>query len=368
MRPAAPVRTDASTPSAMARLQQVPGLRRAWPDGDRGLVFESLDAAGRLRAGRIDSFGRLELLPHAEDPALPDLSPSLLPPSGDGRLVVHRAGRRAVVLGTDRVRKLVRAGRAARLSDPHLARPFLRAGLRTAEVLDRSPSRVDLELLPGASLHDLGDAGLPGWERLAELWPGAVRPETLPEHTGADEAAVLRRWHRRAQALGALAPVGAAPEALAAAVGAVCARLAEPGEAPAASHRDLHDGQLLWDGSTLSLLDLDTAALAEPALDLGNLAAHVDLMRAQGRLGAAAHARVSALLHGLGRGLAGAPRLSVYYLASRLRLSCVHAFRPGAQAWLPAWTDTTLRLAGRPLDAWEARGDTERDGPGTIDT
>ncbi|SDM82017.1 phosphotransferase [Actinomyces ruminicola] len=347
-------RPDGSTPAVTA-LRNLPGLRRAWPDGDRGLVFESRDAAGRLRAGRIDTFGRLELLPHAEDPALPDLSPRLLPPSGDGRLVVHRAGRRAVVLGTDRVRKLVRAGRAARLSDPHLARPFLRAGLRTAEVLDRSPSRVDLELLPGASLHDLGDAGLPGWERLAELWPGAVRPEALPEHTGADEAAVLRRWYRRAQDLGVLDPVGAAPEALADAVAAVCARLAEPGEAPAASHRDLHDGQLLWDGSTLSLLDLDTAALAEPALDLGNLAAHLDLAHAQGRFGAATHAQISLLLEDLGRDLADEYRLAVYYLASRIRLSFVHAFRPGTQEWLSAWTRESLQLASSPLEAWAAR-------------
>lgn len=354
---------DGAGNPAVTTLRRLPGLLRAWPDKDRGLVFEQRDEADRLRAGRIDADGRVSLLPHATDPALPDLSPRLLAPAGDGRLVVHRAGRRAVVLRPDRVRKLVRAGRAGRLADPRAARPFLRAGLRTPEVLDRSPSHLDLELLPGTSLGDLGDAGLAGWERLTRLWPGVVRPEALPEHTGADEAAVLRGWHRRAARLGVLDVAAVSPRALADAVAVVCARLEAPGQALAAAHRDLHDGQLLWDGTTLSLLDLDTAALAEPALDLGNLAAHVDLMRAQGRLGAAAHGRVGALLDELAGGLAGRPRLDAYYLGARLRLICVHAFRPGTEAWLPAWTAQTLRLVAAGGHAWSERAQT----PGSPD-
>ncbi|PHP51795.1 phosphotransferase family protein [Actinomyces ruminis] len=359
-------RLDEPTP-AVVTLRRLPGLLRAWPDKDRGLVFEQRDRSGRLRAGRIDADGHASLLPHAIDPALPDLSPRLLAPTGSGRLMVHRAGRRAVVLQPDRVHKLVRAGRAARLADPRGSRPFLRAGLRTPEVLGRSPSHLDLELLPGTSLGELGDTGLAGWERLAQLWPGVVRPEALPEHTGADEAGVLRGWHRRAARLGVLDVTETGPQAIADAVAAVCARLEVPGEALAAAHRDLHDGQLLWDGTALSLLDLDTAALAEPALDLGNLAAHVDLMRAQGRLGAAAHARVGALLDGLADGLAGKPRLDAYYLGARLRLICVHAFRPGAEAWLPAWTARTLRLVAAGGRAWSVRGQSP-DGPGAAET
>ncbi|RAX24642.1 serine kinase [Actinomyces sp. Z5] len=338
----------------IAALRGLAGWERAWPDKDRGLVFECRDSSGRLRAGRIHVTGEVETLAYAQDPALPSLSPLLVAPHAEGRLVVHRAGRRAVVMGADRVHKLVRAGKAARLADPRSARPFLRAGLRTAEVLDRSASSVDLELLPGRSLHDLADAGSPGWERLAQLWPGVIRPETLPEHTGTDEAAVLQRWHRHARNLGVIDVIGA-PDGVGAAVDRISALLRQPGDPPAASHRDLHDGQLLWDGTTLSLLDLDTAALAEPALDLGNLAAHVDLARAQGRLGTVAHTHIRRLLEHLGRDLASASRLSVYYLASRLRLSFVHAFRPGAQSWLPAWTRESLCLAAAPDRAWAAR-------------
>lgn len=39
------------------------------------------------------------------------------------------------------------------------------------------------------------------------------------------------------------------------------------------SHCDLHPGNLLWDGERFALIDLDTAALAPPALDYGTLAA-----------------------------------------------------------------------------------------------
>jgi aminoglycoside/choline kinase family phosphotransferase len=39
------------------------------------------------------------------------------------------------------------------------------------------------------------------------------------------------------------------------------------------SHCDLHPANLLWDGTSLALIDLDTCALAPPALDQGSLAA-----------------------------------------------------------------------------------------------
>ena len=49
------------------------------------------------------------------------------------------------------------------------------------------------------------------------------------------------------------------------------------------SHRDLHDKQLMYsaDSDTPGLLDFDTAALAEPAWDVANLAVHLELRRDQ---------------------------------------------------------------------------------------
>ena len=330
-------------------LARIPGLRRAWPEADGAVVFEAVDADGLLRAGRVDRAGTRRLTPYAADPDLPGLSPALAADLG-GRLVVHRLGRRAVVVGERLVRKLVRPGRADRLCPPRARRAFGGAGLRVPEVVGRGSNHVDLELVPGRPLHELGDAGLAGWRRLARVWPDVVRGAdaraALPEHTGAHEAAVLHRWLVRVRAAGALDALDAAAGGrgrIERGVERACAALGEDPRPAVAAHRDLHDGQFLWDGRELSLIDLDTAAAAEAALDLGNLAAHADLARMTGRLGAAAHDRVLGLLDDVAARLPTASRrLRAYTDAARLRLALVHVFRPGAGAWLAAWTHLAL--------------------------
>lgn len=323
---------------AMTVLRSTPGVRRAWPGKDRGLTVELLEPHGpgepRLRAGRIDASGHLQLLPHAQDPDLPGLSPRL-----EGRLVVHRAGRRAVVLGPEQATKLVRPGRVV---DPGAAGlPFARVGLRTAEVLEVGSCHLALAVLPGRTLHELGDRGLPGWERLAQVWPSlAAQPTDLPVHGPLQEANVLERWLGHVRDHGALDGVGA----LDAQVERTCALLVQDGGTLVASHRDLHDKQLLWDGEDLGVLDLDTAASAEAALDLGNLVAHADLMELTGRLSGNAHRQVLDLLDDVAVWMpTTTARLLAYTRAARLRLACVHAFRPGAEAWLPTWLDRCLR-------------------------
>ena len=244
------------------------------------------------------------------------------------------------------MRKFVRPGRARRLAPPEALRPFRLSGLRTAEVIERGSSHISLELLPGRSLHDLGDEGMAGWERLARAWPAVVRATAaLPRHTAAHETAVLRAWFDRTRATGALDVLDALAGRgrIEREVERACAALGEAGGPLVISHRDLHDGQLLWDGRELSLLDLDTAATAEAALDLGNLAAHVDLMRIQGRLGPEAHSRVLGLLDDVAARLpTDSQRLRAYRAASLLRLALIHVFRPGAGPWLAAWTHHVL--------------------------
>ena len=324
-------------------LPRIPGLRRAWPEADGAIAFEAVDASdGLLRAGRVDHAGAWRLMPYAADPDLPGLTPGSAADLG-GRLVVHRPGRRAVVVGEHLVRKIVRPGRARRLFPPRARRVFESAGLRVPGVV---ADHLDLELVPGRSLHELGDAGLAGWRRLARVWPDAVRDAAaLPEHTGAHEAGVLHRWLVRARAAGALDVLDAVggQGRIERSVERACAALDEDRGPAVAAHRDLHDGQLLWDGCDLSLIDLDTAATAEAALDLGNLAAHADLARVTGRLGAAAHDRVLGLLDDVAAHLpTTARRLRTYTDAARLRLALVHVFRPGASAWLAAWTHLAL--------------------------
>lgn len=46
-------------------------------------------------------------------------------------------------------------------------------------------------------------------------------------------------------------------------------------------HRDFYHDQVLADGDTLSVLDLDDAAMSEPTVDIANLATHLDLLARQ---------------------------------------------------------------------------------------
>ena len=341
----------------LSTLHAIPGLRRAWPDhrdsGPGSVSIECVDGQGRLRAGHVTAGAVPDLLPYATDPALPALSAHLA-----GALVVHRVGRRAVVMGETRVRKIVRPHRAAVLVRAHTtAATALRAtGLRTPRILDNSndvddvDDVVDFELLPGRSLDELGDGGLPGWSRLTQAWAHLAHGEAdLPVHGPRQEIEVLRRWFASAHRYGVVNQ----PETLHEQVVSTCLSLREDDGMHVIAHRDLHDGQLLWDGRDLSLLDLDTAAMAEAALDLGNLWAHADLMAVRGLLGPAAHARVRDLLDGLARTLpTTTARLEAYYRSSALRLVFVHAFRPVAHQWLPTWVRHCLGHASpfTPLD------------------
>ena len=335
----------------LSTLRAIPGLRRAWPghrdSGSTSVSIECVDGKGRLRAGHVTTGAAPELLPYAADPALPALSAGLT-----GALVVHRVGRRAVVMEEARVRKMVRPHKAASLVRAHTtAASVLRVtGLRTPRILSNNDNVVDFELLPGRSLNELGDAGLPGWQRIAESWSHLARAEAdLPVHGPRQEAEVLRRWCASAQRYGVIDQ----PALLHEQVVDTCLSLREDDGVRIIAHRDLHDGQLLWDGIELSLLDLDTAAVAEAALDLGNLWAHADIMAVQGRLGLEAHAQVRGLLDNLARTLpTTAERLKTYYRSSALRLVFVHAFRPTAHQWLPIWVRHCLGHASpfMPLD------------------
>ncbi|MGO1899076.1 MAG: phosphotransferase family protein, partial [Brevibacterium yomogidense] len=86
----------ASRPQLTHSVEAADGIvavGRAWPSADGTQLFEGRDEAGRLRAGTFAEDGGIRLLPHATDERLPGLRPG-------GELLVHRAGRRAVVRET----------------------------------------------------------------------------------------------------------------------------------------------------------------------------------------------------------------------------------------------------------------------------
>lgn len=95
-------------------------------------------------------------------------------------------------------------------------------------------------------------------------------------------------------------------------------------------HGDLHDRQILLDGDTMHLIDLDGAAPGPVALDLGNLEAHLILRSLQTGFGvAAARPQIEALAAGYARsGTAPPARERAWFRrAALLRLSLLYLFR-----------------------------------------
>ena len=358
-------------PSSLQVDDEVVEVHRAWPVGERSRVaVEGPDGEGRLRAATLDPGGTVRLLPPGEDTKLPALADV----AARGRLVVHRAGRRAVVELTDRYAKVVRPGRAAGLAEASETgrRLVEAAGLAAPSVLRHDDSVVELSVLPGRAVHQLhADPAWPQiWRAWADSWvqlqsqrgelpaadgelpaadgelpgadgelPGAGRGTArLARHTGADEAQVLRRWASRAAATSMLdgTPWPHRLEETAQQLEEAADRT--PGLV--LTHRDLHDQQLLWDGTRLGVLDLDTLCLAEPALDPVNLAVHADLRQAQGLWPAAA---VPAVLGAVASVLSAASvaedRRMLAERATVARLAAVYAFRPRWRDRVLAWAD-----------------------------
>ncbi|MGD8199064.1 phosphotransferase [Ornithinimicrobium sp. W1679] len=325
------------------------GVDRAWPgrvrNGFRETTVEGRDHLGRVRAGTVGRDGIPRFLPPAEDPRLPALARV-----ADGEVVVHRAGRRAVVRTGEGYVKVLRPGRAPAVAEAGrvgagLARA---AGLAAPTVLAVDDDTVTFARLPGRSVHEL--SGSPQWTQVWRDWARAwTRLQELdglvadlPRHTAADEAEVVLTWVDRAQEAGLLDDRWVERGRW------VADRLRSagfPGRL-VPTHRDLHDKQLLWDGPArggprLGVLDLDTVCLADPVLDPVNLAVHADLRRAQGLWAPASSevvvGAVGEVLGELGHdGVAASRRAE---LATVVRLVCVYAFRPRWRGTVDRWAE-----------------------------
>ncbi|WP_028279930.1 phosphotransferase [Arthrobacter sp. H5] len=342
-------------------------VHRAWPRDAGRLIFEAIEAdSGRIRAGSIDASGLVRVAPYGEDPVLVGLPRA----AAEATLLVHRYKRRAVVRGSNGYTKILARGKARSVASSHnaMTRFAAASGIVVPAVIDQTAGNVTVTAVPGLSLHDLG-SGLPAfpdrrsdsqdhWQRAWQLWSlrwprlavtappdggsrGALAGGTLAAHTARDECVTVSRWVAHAAAFGAL-PV--AEDRLHRAAARV-AHLLLAGTGPAVlAHRDLHDKQLLFNpaGNSVGLIDCDTLALAEPALDLGNLLVHLDFRVLQGTLPeyAAAVAR-RAVLDAADAMEVPRPRLRAYASATALRLACVYAFRPPHRELAARWFDAT---------------------------
>ncbi|MEQ9039008.1 MAG: aminoglycoside phosphotransferase family protein [Silicimonas sp.] len=100
----------------------------------------------------------------------------------------------------------------------------------------------------------------------------ALDPAGLPVHTGADEARLLLDWLDRCQRWRPDIATRVSPP-----MAQVCAALQRTDAPLRPCHRDLHEKQILISDGVAGLLDFDTLCLSDPALDAGNLLAHLFL-------------------------------------------------------------------------------------------
>jgi hypothetical protein len=233
------------------------------------------------RPGLDKRIPALELL-HRPERAVEALSHLLGDTHPHVELLGHRLGKRAVLRASTSEKSVIIKGYKARADLPLKVFQWAK---RLASVQGDSP----------AAIETLGGHNAVVWEDLgsitADEW-GTVRFESeveaigntlrrlhqvtgleLPKHGVSDEIATLDR-------LNALVEV-ARPE-LAHAVRAAFARVKRgltsvDADAHTLTHRDAHPGQFAQRGGRVSLIDLDTLSMADPALDLGNYAAYLTI-------------------------------------------------------------------------------------------
>lgn len=247
-------------------------------------------------------------------------------------LVAHRLGKRAVL----RLDGADGKGRYARLravkSDTgqvqfarHLA--LWRAlgehsRLRIPEPLGEDPA-LGLSLYAPLAGHGPRFAGLDGYVACRDITAALQTLQTLPladlpSHDAGAEIKILCDWYRRTRSVfpDLAAKIHAPLDRLEADLAALDPVI------PVPTHRDLHEKQILLSGNTAGILDFDTLALADPALDIGNLQAHLFL--------ASLHAgrSLQAFEWALIIGMPDLPvsRAQVWRRAALLRLAMIYAF------------------------------------------
>lgn len=261
-------------------------------------------------------------------------------------LVAHRLGKRAVL----RIRH-ARGTAFARLRSPSSPQARLAGERHRAlwEALRRDP-RIGLpepmgedaalgvvvyRALPGRTPHFAGLRGFADMEAITRAIHALQGCDlAVPPHGVADELAVLDGWLARLapfrpdlaqQVAPRLARVGDALRALPPTPDVLC-------------HRDLHEGQILLQRGRAGLLDFDTLRRGDPALDLGNLQAH--LLLAGLRRGCSMAAFVTAAE----RTFPSVPlsRLTLWREAALLRLAMIYAFSAQSPAPSEALLDMVV--------------------------
>ncbi|CAG1006981.1 hypothetical protein PHYC_03379 [Phycisphaerales bacterium] len=338
-------------------------LRRAWPRDENRLLLEYATPQGRIVAAQwagdqrvlarvlgqtaaaaphavvgITRAGseRILVQPGGADREIPALAHFLR--DQPATLISHRVERRAVALGPDgRFIKFTRSDSHTRAAMEMGRRVWAlpRRRFDVPELLDCIPAegRLAWSALSGHSWRECitqgrsSDVSRDVGHALRELHDATPETAGIPVHDAAAEARVLRRWVRNAldYALISQADADSCDDLL--------SDLARGPVPYCLIHRDFHERQVLISlAGRVGIIDFDTLSIGEPALDLGNVLAHLDLAAKQNAASPAALAQhASAFLDGYGPSRELLRRAAAYRATSALRLKCLHTFRPRPQ-------------------------------------
>lgn len=322
--PSAPAR-------ALAESARLAKPRRGQSDGGLAPAVTADPCSGLVlrRPGFDAKLPGLRLL-HDAAWAAEQLGAAGLDPASEIALVSHRLGKRAVLRisgpsGTQYARlRPVTSGSGAAAYQRHLD---LWAALEgtTGLAIPRPLGFVaDVGIALFAALPGTPPVfrGVPGYRATRDVIQ-ALRvlqglAITADQHSAGDELSILDAWADRTTRV--------FPE-VARRLRDPLARLAEDLMAlqvldPVPCHRDLHEGQILLHDTGAGLLDFDTLRLGDPALDVGNLQAHLVL---SGLLGGRSNQAFLTAMETPLRHLSSR-RIGIWRRAALLRLAMIYAF------------------------------------------
>ncbi len=169
--------------------------------------------------------------------------------------------------------------------------------------------------------------------------------EDAPLFGADDELRILERWRAALAHCGVGATI---PDAL---LDALRAAVVAPHTPPTVVHRDFYGRQFLLHDRDGTLVDLDTLAQGDPAIDVGNFLAHLWLEsrpRSTGNGVARFESDARRAIRGYVEegGRVEAESLRWYWASALVRLGAVHALRTSTRAAVPALWGLAARLLG----------------------
>lgn len=372
-------------------------VERYWPLNHQGLSIEwscATDGGRRSYFGRFDRRATLWIHSHKDDPRLPHLPDCLdtdlmadhivhatrirarrsggaIHRAGElrvtARVLAYRAGRRATILYQSTntqtqcgwVAKVFRDDRAKALARIHSAvndqlRWFTGGSVRTTSpvgVVD--PLKMMLfDRVRGGGVNGRDGLSLEHAHRTAEALTALHRcqPPGLAPFVPADEVSVLRRWFQVIESVDS--ECAARWRSTLECIERMAANA--PVVIAATIHRDCYNAQFLRTQRTTTLLDLDTLAKGDPAIDLGNWIAHayLDAVRYEQAHDFEHVCREIISAYRRTRSVCEAS-LRLFTASAAMRLAMVHAFRSSTSVFSNSLATFAQEICDRGLESME---------------